>query len=231
MTLKNIGRFQEDSNETTIAFKTFGITAEDKYPAYSVCFEGNDLYRFNESAIFAAYGIHLHDYEMMLNGRVAYQYNYYPSTRRYGKRSVPRQFEPSIGFKEQGLFKLPDIVNAASFVAENQSHDIFYKGKDSDSFEKEEIPFYINYQSSNLFCMTKKHHYPSDVIRRYDSLSLDVSSFNSNLKMKVFIHYPGQMLRFFDAPRLDMFVSRLPDGGVSMKVSQTTALRNTTLGM
>ena len=225
MTLKNVGRFEDDTNETAIIYKKYGTTIEDKYPSFTVCFEGNNLYRFNESAIFAAYGIHLHDYEMMADGKVAYQYKYDPSTRRYVKTSVPGQFEPSIGLKEGNLFQLPDIVNNASFVAEKKSQRTFYKTKGWASFEQEETPFYINYQSSKLFCITRKHHYHSDIIRRYDSLSLDVSSFEFNLRVKVFIHYPGHLLRSFDTPRIETLVTRFPGGGITLKVSQTTVLR------
>ena len=57
MTLKNVGRFYADANATAITYKKYGNTVEGQYPTFSVCFEGNGFYRFNESAVFTAYGI------------------------------------------------------------------------------------------------------------------------------------------------------------------------------
>ena len=96
MTLKNVGRFLEDTNATAVTYKKYSRTVEDKYPSFSVCFDGNGLYGFNETAIFVAYGIHLTDYEMMLDGELAFQYDYDPSRRRYSKRPLSPEFEPSI---------------------------------------------------------------------------------------------------------------------------------------
>ena len=85
-----------------------------------MCLEGYGIYRFNESAIFTAYGIHLSDYEMMLEGRQAFQYDYDPSSQRYRKRSLSPTFEPSLDLKTQALFQLPDIIEKTSFVAINE---------------------------------------------------------------------------------------------------------------
>ena len=116
MVVKNIGRFLDDANDTAISYKKYGETSEDKYPSFSICLEGDRIYGFNEGAIFAAYGIHLSDYEMMLEGKQAFRYDYIPSTRRYGKNSLPTNFEPSTSFEIHDLFQKPDIVKKASFV-------------------------------------------------------------------------------------------------------------------
>ena len=92
MTLKNIGRFLEDANNTTSTYKKYSQSVKDEYPSFSLCFEGDGLYRFNESAIFAAYGIYLSSYEEMLDGKQAFRYDYDPSSRRYSKISLPPNF-------------------------------------------------------------------------------------------------------------------------------------------
>ena len=100
---KNIGRYHEDASGTAITYKRYENTAEDKYPSLSVCFEGDNLYLFNESAIFDAYGIHLSDYEMMIGGKQAFQYVYDPWSRRYIKIPLEKKFHPSIGFNVKDL--------------------------------------------------------------------------------------------------------------------------------
>ena len=228
MTLQNIGRFQEDDSETTISYKKYGDAVEGEYPSFSMCFEGNGLYRFNESAIFAAYGIHLSDYEQMLNGKLAFQYEYHISSRRYGKESIPLHYEPRVDLKAHDIFQLPNIVKNTSLVAEDKTQIISFDGGEAMSDERivEELPFYINFQSLRMFCLTRKDAYTLDSIRSHDSVLLDLSFLDSNPGLKVFIHYPGQLLRSFDTPRLDtptaLDVYRT---SLDFKVSGTTLLR------
>ena len=228
-TLKNIGRFHEDTNATAITYKKYGETSQDKYPSFTLCFEGNDLYRFNESAIFSVYGIHLSDYEFMLDGKQAFQYDYDPSNQRYGKSSLSSTFKPNIRFKVQDLFQLPDIIESISFVASNQDRSIFFGTTNDITVGRvvDEPPLHVSYQSSKQFCLTRNESYTLDFIRRYDYLAIRPSYLNSNTRLKVFIHYPGQLLRSVDTPRLETLLSGVQDDKVSqtLSVSQTTLLR------
>ena len=227
MTLKNIWRYFDDANETTITYKKYLHTDDDKYPTYSVCFEGNGLYRFNESAIFNAYGIDLGNYEMMLQGQQAFQFEYDPFNMRYNKFPLPSKYEPSNDIKEEDLFKLPDIVKKASFVFANQSQSISFGENEKISFEisSEEQPFYISYQSSKLLCLTRKQGHDSDLIRHHDSLMFDLSFRESNTILKIFVHYPGQLLRSFDTPRISTVLSGTENSEIKLSISQSTLLR------
>ena len=229
MAFKFIGRFEQDINATTITYKKYGRTVDDTYPIFSLCFEGDGLFRFNESAIFFAYGIHLSDYKNMLEGKLAFQYDYDPSNRRYDKSSLPPKFEPSNDFREQDLFQIPDIVKSTSFVAFNQSQTIHFGQKDGISVEShlEDMPLYLSYQSSKQFCLTRNQIYTLDVIRHYDYLTLGPSYLDSNTILKVFIHLPGQLLRSIDTPRFSTILSKVQDDKVTqtLSVSQTTLLR------
>ena len=227
MALRNIGRFSGDANKTVVTYKKYGYTAEDIYPTFSVCFEGNELYRFNESAIFTAYGIHLNDYEMMLDGKQAFQYDYDPISRRYNKSSLSQNFQPRIGFKSQDLFQSHEIVKTAIFASENPSQNIFFERKESISTNKvaKESPFYISYQLPKLYCLTQKDIYTSNIVKHHDSLVVDMSFLEYNSKLKLFIHYPGQLLRSFDTPRLEISLDRIQNEALRISVSQTTLLR------
>ena len=236
MVVKNIGRFLDDANETAISYKKYGETSEDKYPSFSVCFEGDDLYHFNESAIFNAYGIHLSDYEMMLNGETAFQYDYDPSSRRYSKTPLPPNYQPSVALAAGDLFQFHAIVKQTKLEAQNGSQRAFLVKNEGDSVERfaEDSPLYISYQSLNFFCMTRKESHYSNFVRHQDSVTLDVSLLQPNTKLQIFIHYPGQLIRSIDAPRLTIPLHRIvsPMNSlnkakwvVNVKVSQTTVLR------
>ena len=227
MALQNIVKFQEDESETTISYKKYGNAVEGKYPTFSMCFEGNGIIRFNESTIFAAYGIHLSDYEQMLDGKTAYQYEYNISSRRYSKQPLPINYTPRIDFTIQDLFQLPNLVKNANLMAENESQSIWFDGKESMLAGRViEEPFYVSYLSSRLFCLTRKDAHTLDIIRRHDSVDLDLSILDSNAWFKILIHYPGQLFRNFDFPRHETAVSLdVYKTSLDFKVSQTTLLR------
>ena len=166
-------------------------------------------------------------YERMLEGKQAFQYHYEPSSHSYIKHTLAPNFTPHNGFKGQDLFQLPDIIKKAIFVAENQSQSIFFGITDGISVEQivEEPPFFISYQTLTRLCWTRQRDFTSDFIRRYDRLMLDDSSLDSKTRLKLFFHYPGQLLSSFDTPSVDDPVSSVRGRMVTLKVSQTTLLR------
>ena len=114
MAAKMIDRFREDANSTSIAYKKYGHTFDDKYPSFSICLEGDHLYRFNETSIFVAYGMLRSDYEMMLNGERAIQYHYDHSSRLYNKKFLPSKFMPIGSFGIETFFG--DFFHNSMFI-------------------------------------------------------------------------------------------------------------------
>ena len=228
-TLKNIGRYNEDASETTVSYKKYGNTVEDKYPSFSVCFKGNGLYIFNESAIFTAYGIHPRDYEKMIHGEGAFQYEYDPSIRRYSKTALDPKYKPNVEFEGYDLFQLYpslEIVKDAKFVVVVEHQKRTFLGNVYG-----EQPFYISYQASNLVCLTRNQSYTLDYIRNYDTVMFKFPPLPPNkvFKLTTFIHYPGQLLRSFDTPRYETTLKKFLKRAVYFKLSQTTVLRKRTV--
>ena len=212
MTVKMIGRYYEDRNSTSIAYKKYSDSLVNQYPVFSICFKGDRLYRFNETAIFTAYWIHSTDYEMMLNGYPAFQYEYDPTTRLYSKIQVHSKLKTDIRYNNmaQNSFQLSDIVKQASFLAENEYQSTFYGNKEAIAAGSvvTEPPLYISYRSPRVTCLTRKSSYEFDLIRVKDSLAWDTSFLDSNTRVQIFIHHPGQLTRSFDSPS---FTSYLKD--------------------
>ena len=71
MTVILIGRYQDNKSATSISYKQFATTDDDQYPTFSICLNGDGLYRFNGSAIHEAYGTNPANYEKMLLGEPA----------------------------------------------------------------------------------------------------------------------------------------------------------------
>ena len=227
MAIDLIGRYNEDENATSTAYKKYGKTLDDKYPSFSVCLEGDGLYRFNDTSIFWAYGVHRTDYEMMLNGKNAYQYDYDPSNRGYIKSLVPSKFQPESSFEMLNSFEIPGIIKNSIFLSENPKQNIIF-GYEEGILNGKVVntpPFYINYRSSKFYCLSRDSITNSDLMRLNDSMTLNTSLLDSNLNLKIFIHYPGQLLRVLDNPSFISGLSNSLNKAIRLKISQTTVLR------
>ena len=71
-----IHRFEVDDNTTSIAYKKYDETSEDKYPDFSFCFKGTTLHWYNDIAIFNSYEVSPSEYEMIIEGETGYRYEY-----------------------------------------------------------------------------------------------------------------------------------------------------------
>ena len=236
MTVKMIGRYGEDRNSTSIAYKKYGETLDDQYPTFSVCFSGDGLYQIDDSVLYTAYGLHSTDYKAMLNGESAFEYDYSPSTRLYTKSIVTPTFKTNFSFKDivSNKFQLSDIIEHTSLVAENRYQSVFYDKREVlaitllSLLKHEHLkkpPFYISYQTQNLTCLTRESSPQLDLIRLNDSFTLDTSLLESKTELKIFIHYPGQLVRSFDSPSYTSVLDSARDKSMRFKVSQTTLLR------
>ena len=119
MTIIIIGRYREDRNASTIAYRAYQHTPEDKYPTFSLCLKGDDLYRYNTSAIFKAYEMNPREYKLLLQGKPAYIYNYNVSRKLYEKTSLPVGYKTNFTYDEmvQSSHDISDIVQEATFEA------------------------------------------------------------------------------------------------------------------
>ena len=128
MTVTMIGRFREDRNSTSVSYKKYDQISGDVYPTFSICFKGNGLYHFNDTAIFEAFGINPGNFEMLLQGQNAFQYIYDPSSKLYNKTPISSTLKLDGAKKDmvQNSFNLSGLIKEASFVSENPEHSIFY---------------------------------------------------------------------------------------------------------
>ena len=113
-------------------------------------------------------------------------------------------------------------------IAENDSQTISFDGEEAMSAGRvaQELPFDISFQSIRIFCLTRKDAYTLDSIRHHDSVDLGLSLLGSIARFKILIHYPGQLFRNFDYPRLEIAASSdVYNTSLDFKVSQTTLLR------
>ena len=69
MANSQIMRLLENQDASTIEFKRFNLSPDDKYPDISICFTGHNLNWYDDDSVFNTFGITTAVYEQMLKGR------------------------------------------------------------------------------------------------------------------------------------------------------------------
>ena len=70
-----VQRFDKNKNATSITYKSYGDTSDDKYPTFSVCLRGQDIYWTNEHYMFDKLGMTSNHYVELLKG-TGWRYKY-----------------------------------------------------------------------------------------------------------------------------------------------------------
>ena len=233
MTVIIIGRYREDKNATTITYKKFTETVEDQYPTFSICFTGDELYQYNDSAIYEAYGLNHNNYQKMVKGKNAFQYQYDLSRKMYRRIFVPPGYKIDTKFADiqlvQTTYPMLDYIKRTSFIAGNPAYNVFYKDQNANlnGVSVEKPPFYIGLQTHERICLTRESNYSHNVIRIHDKLTFDLDNLGA-LKgaVEIFVHYPGHLLKNLESPSwTHPDQQSLMRQNLVFKVSQSTMIR------
>ena len=233
MTIIMVTRFREDRSATVISYRTYGDILGHKYPDFSVCVKGDDVYRYNGSSIFKAYKINPTEYKMLLEGKPAYRFKYDATSRLYDKIPLPPTHQTNFTFDEMAKdsYALSDIVKEAEFQTKDARSSIVYRKRKRLGHERsvEEPPFYISYRASKCLCFTRKsimdEWHGSMAIRNKDYLYLDLSLLDSTVEVDILIHYPDQLMRYLGSPLLALNPLDMKDNKYQIKISHSTVLQ------
>ena len=200
------GRFGENKSSTSITYKKYEETPEDKYPTFSICFKGANVHSYNKSAIFESYGITSSHYQLLLEGKSTFTYRY-NSTLRFDRKSsnvVKKASRLKFEGMMQRTFEMADILLEANFTRQDEAYNTYY------SRNLEETPtFYISHEMPQIICFTRTSQNISKSPRAYDTLVLNHTAFDPDSLPKslfedtiiqIFIHYPGQLMRSLVKP-------------------------------
>ena len=129
---------------------------------------------------------------------------------------------------EKYHLRLSDFLKDARYFSRLQ-----YESQIEEDKQPENEEFQIGYQTADEICLTRNSTERLDEIRLYDMIELGDSLFKIgaqlNVKLRVIIHYPGQLLRAFDKPALEIglesFRKPPPIKALKVMVTQVTTLR------
>ena len=209
---KQIKKYYENLDKPLMSFKKFNRSPNDKYPAYTICFESmeksycdkfkqskyirnecrNNLTGvfLNEKYLRDYYNLSRHKYENFLRG----------VTTSFNRNSSNFNSMDDISFEKssKGIGKLIssyEVVNMKGSSVKSGLKNCYINSTSDDGriSTEEECPFFRSYQDSDRLCLTRRDRYmPKDT---YASETIDLN--RMNLKFAVYIHYPGQGLRTF----------------------------------
>ena len=215
MSVVIVGRYIEDLSKTSITYKHYNEKQEDQYPTYSICFKGNHFYWNNELAIFNEYELHSREYEQMLKGENTFRYEYNVTSRLYEKVPTFYRNVTSTIF-DSFYLKFSDILDEAHFTADDSKYSVSYE-KVSTTNSSDEPPFYIGYQSPEMFCFSRESKYGPNTIWLEDVLVFNETLLNyinivePSSNISLYIHYPNHLIRSLATPNFKLSLQRYKD--------------------
>ena len=205
MTLTQIRRYLENRDASSIDYKLLGLSTEEQYPTFSLCFKGPEMYWYYESLILKNFDLTSNQFDLIFKGEngAGYKYNY--NSKLYDKVRFNVENVTNIGFEQKWYLNLSEILTGVEFTTDNPDHGINY-GNGKKGKKVRDAPFYVGFQSPDTICFTRKSDDEPGSIRLTDLVNFDQSKMRQdiykNVEFQVFIHYPGQLVRSFDTAAL-----------------------------
>ena len=202
MTTKQVISFIENDDATAIHYRRFNLSPDDKYPVFSICFTGLELYWYKARSIYNAFGLSPSQFEAMLKGKNVFRYDYNYTKMLYSK--IPANVEDfrNVDTKELSL-KISEILTGLEFETDDPMSSIRY-GIGRQGREVENIPLYVGHNTPDTICFTRTSTDFLSTLRVFDSLTFDKSIFGhekyKDVDLQIFIHYPQQLIRSLHKP-------------------------------
>ena len=116
--------FCENRDSSSIAYKPFNLSPIDKYPAFSICLKGSQIYWQNEKFLFDTTDVTSSQYTEILRG-AGTRYKYDEESRLYSKESVGLDNISMVSFDQMRLSPT-DLFVEVDLVAYDDRHSTYY---------------------------------------------------------------------------------------------------------
>ena len=228
MAVRLIDRFLENRDATSITYRRYSDTVQDRYPTYSMCFQGTRFHWNNDLGIFSAYELTYSDYERLLIGETPIRYQYNLTSRLYTKTLTFMGKESFVNLTNFYV-QFSNLLRSAEFEYENSSHTVKFETQE-DQASVMSTPFHVGYHTPEMICFTRDSDDSVGSIRLHDDMNFNIPILNYSLywgtTMKLFVHYPGQLMRSMDNPSFSSLFSEYQYWKMlEIKLSQGTVLR------
>ena len=216
----------ENNDASSIGFKYYNDKEQDVYPTFSFCFrsiENGALFTHFETELMKKFLLRPTDFEILLKG---YEIN--------DDNSGYSDFQNISGIEyDQYMIKLEDIVLALQFLTTDDQDDYTYDNVHGDANitgNDQEWRFYISHVDPTTVCFSRKSKYVQNLIRKSDAVLLSIEKmkeWNKFLYLHVYVHHPGQLIRFLDKPIFNTWLQTIDqyNNDIRFSISQVNVLR------
>ena len=197
LTCKEIKRYIDNEDTSSIAFQKFNSSPRDLYPVISLCFYGR-------------YGRYSTIYKEELLNDKGYNTSQYWNLITGNSNATPEEIKNMPDFSsvtinlEQLTLKFQTINERDEFI--NKMGLENYKKPPSKNNSLIPLmngsywPFYLSYQNPNQVCYSQYSNFTQGLIKFVDFISLDKDSLNDLQNsgfLYMYVHYPGHTIRSF----------------------------------
>ena len=223
-------RYIENNDLSTITQQTFNDVPNNKYPTFTICLKGKDVYWKNEKMLLDQTGLSSVQYVDLLEGKGGFGHKYNEKSRLYEKENI--NVSRALQMDTSSIFLLKsDVIVGTHFFAENNLQSTHY-GYGKETANLQDAPFHIGHRNPDESCFTRDSNDATGLIRVYDEVLLNRTLLhpgnNMNLEVKIIFHYPGQLVENIERPTYHFFLEEIKSNPMFWegKIPQVSVLKN-----
>ena len=194
MIFKEVVRYTKNEDASSIAFKKFNSSPRDKYPTFSLCFQGS-----KGDTIFNLTVCNDLDNECPYRKAII------------GKRDMTKEDIRSLPDFSSATIKLKEMVQEFSTIGEDsKTTNKWSLSKKNSAPSKTNLllpsanvstwPFYASYQNPDKICFTRNATFQKGEIKLKDILKLNskiLDELQGSGELLLYVHYPTHIIRSF----------------------------------
>ena len=181
--------------------KTFNGDPDDKYPSFTMCFQGDKFHWYNDENIFDSYALNGTQYELMLKGKRATMSQRDENSKLYVKEPVVFGNHQNVNFTS--FYVRPeDFIYELKFFTEKSIADASFLNDRSGNQTLNSF-LHLGYQTAEKICFTRNSNDALKTIRLHDSITFDSSIIKryEDTDLEIYIHHPNHLIKSFDKPK------------------------------
>ena len=230
LSCKDIKRYIDNEDSSSIAYRIFNTAPRDKYPVVTICFDGKAKawHSIYNQKVLRKQGFSAGEYWKILTGR---------TNITIGEmKKIPDFTDVTIKLKDLiRKYQIKDRNGRIFNRFNSKSYEKSLSGENAtiSSQNRSILPFYLSYLNPNRVCYSQRTEDNEIFIKSYDIIFLDVEqllSFNQPSdkygRLHIFVHYHGQIVRSFGK---EVFVLPIEEDdmnkNINIRLSGFTVLR------
>ena len=117
--------YSENRDDIYISMEKFNENPIDKYPTFTLCFQGDKFHWYHDNEIFESYGLNATQYELMLKTGTAMTDELNITSKLYSK--IPVNFNDGMNVDFDMFYvKATSFIQGLEYFTEEEINDVHY---------------------------------------------------------------------------------------------------------